>query len=201
MIDCIAYANSCSGFIGAVAVLIRCISANNTGSNSDGFGGTTTGTGMGANQGGIILDHCIAYTNGRDGFRFNSDIITGGIFENCIAYGNVGKDINCLGAFTAGGFFPFSNFYATNTNYQTVFDPTSAGVLTADPTVAGASNNFALNTTPGGGGAACVGAGFPGVLSVGGTGYATPGPLTPASGVATIPLTLQISDYIAIADI
>ena len=187
--DCIAYANSCSGFTGACAILVRCISANNTGSTSDGFGGTTSGAGMGSNTGGLILDHCLAYTNGRDGFRFNNPIVTPIIFENCISYGNTGKDIDCLGALTIGAMENNYNGYATTTNYQAGLNDI---VLTADPTVAGASNNFALNSTAGGGGA-LAGLGFPGVLTVGGTGYATPGPLDP-KGTSTVALSVSIQD-------
>ena len=53
--------------------------------------------------------------------------------------------------------FNFNIAYVTSSNY-------TAGpgdvVLSGDPTTAGASNNFALNSTAGGG-AACAGAGFP----------------------------------------
>lgn len=184
VIDCIAYANSGTGFAGAVMVAIRCISANNTGSSSDGFGGTSTTNGIGINTGSVVLDHCLAYSNGRDGFRISGTgaaLVTPVVFGNCIAWGNTGKDIDCIETLTAGAMFNFNNAYVTSTNY-------TAGpgdvTLSADPTVAGATNNFALNSTAGGG-TSCKAAGFPGVLAIGGTGYADIGALQSQGSVTT----------------
>ena len=36
---------------------------------------------MGGNTGGLILDHCIAYNNGRYGFRFGTTLTTSGHFR------------------------------------------------------------------------------------------------------------------------
>ncbi len=169
LIDCVAYANSATGFLGSTGILIRCISANNTGASSDGFAS------LGSNTNASILDHCLAYSNGRDGFHINGAIVTPLVLANCVAWGNSGKDINWVDAFTAGALVTYCNFYATSTNYVAGFGDV---VLSGDPTVAGGSNNFALNNTAGAG-AAVRGAGFPGVLAVGGTGYASGGPLDP----------------------
>lgn len=162
-IECVAYANTGPGFSAAVGLFLRCISANNTGGSSDGFGSA-----LSSNSRYCILINCLAYANGRDGFRFNSSITCTTIVQNCISYGNSGKDFQCVtnlphvGSLTAD-----YNAYVTSTNWTAgAHDVTLSG----DPTTAGGSNNFALNNTAGAG-AACRAAGFPGVLTIGGTGY------------------------------
>lgn len=169
-IECVAYANTASGFIGEDFIAIRCISANNTGGTSDGFG---SANGLAHNVPYMILDHCFAYTNGRHGFNFSNGFVCLVHLNNCISWGNASKDLNFPGTWTGGGITNDYNFYATNTGYVAGAHDV---VLTGDPTVAGASNNFALNNTAGAG-AACRAAGFPGVMAVGGTGYIDGGPL------------------------
>ena len=175
-IDCQAIANASVGFQGNSWVGIRCLSANNTGANGDGFR-------FGANIGGIFLDSCLAYANGRDGYRW-VDPETWIVCRNCIGYGNAGFQFNSAGAALVFGSLTFDyNFYggggAGNLNGLTAgpHDHT----LSADPTTAGVSNNFALNNTAGGG-AVVRGNAFPGTLQLGGTGSAAGGPLQPSAG-------------------
>lgn len=169
--ECVAYSNTGTGFLASVGQFVRCISANNSGGTSDGFGGTN---GLGKNSGYCTLDHCLAYSNGRDGYRFGSAIQCAVSFENCLAWGNAGKDLNAdTNVIPAGGITNDYNAYVTIANVTAgAHDVTLSG----DPTVAGGSNNFALNNTAGAG-AAARGAGFPGVLMVGGTGFADIGPI------------------------
>lgn len=176
-IDCIAYANTNTGFAGKDFVAIRCISANNTGGSTDGFGGS-----MGNNTGCMILEGCVAYGNGRHGFNFASALVTPVFMENCVGYSNASKDINYAGTVTPSSITSDYNFYGTQTGYTA---NTHDVVLTVDPFVAGASNNFALNNTASGG-AAVRGVGYPGVLGVGGTGYHDGGALQHQDPVATV---------------
>lgn len=70
---------SVSGFnASTTCVLMRCISHDNSGSNSSGF--TTSGGGA------IVLDGCIADTNGAAGFNLGSTFIN--VFRGCEAYNN-----------------------------------------------------------------------------------------------------------------
>jgi len=188
-IECIAYSNTGVGFTVQASILIRCISANNSGGSSDGFGGASP---MNGNAGDLVVYQCLAYANGRDGFRFGSSIVKPVVFVNNIAWGNSGKDILFVtNQPVAGSVFADYNALVTNTLYPSgAHDVT----LTGDPTVAGGSNNFALNNTAGAG-AACRAAGFPGVLTVGGTGYADLGPLqhqdTPSTTTVIVAPTIN----------
>jgi hypothetical protein len=76
-----------------------------------------------------------------------------------------------------------SNAYRANTSgaLNNLSPGTGDVTLSADPFVNRAGNNFALNSTAGGG-TACKGAGFPGALQIGGTGHIDIGPLQSASG-------------------
>lgn len=144
----------------------RCIAANNSGTAADGFG-------VGAAARPSILINCISYNNGRDGFNLSSSASYPILILNCISVSN-----------TAWGFInnqgvvfnidSLVNFCAHYNNGSGEFSgiPAGAGcvLLTGDPFVNGASNNFALNLTSGAG-AACRAAGFPGTLNVGGIGF------------------------------
>lgn len=174
LIDCQAIGNSNNGFLGAVSVWIRCISANNTGVTSDGFQFST-------NTGGVFMDSCLAYGNGRDGFRLvNPDTYI--VMRNCIAWGNTGVNFNSAGGTLTLGALTFDyNFYGGGgSNLNGITAGPHDHTLSADPTTAGASNNFALNNTAGGG-AVVRGNAFPGALQLGGTGAAAGGPLQPTA--------------------
>lgn len=176
-IDSIAYDNTNVGFSasGANASFIRCIADSNTGASSDGFAQS------GQNA---AFANCVAYANGRDGFR-----ATGGgvVAENCLAESNtgfgylinnvnVGRLLNCGTYLNTGGAVSLgTGKFVYNTN---------AIVGSASFFTNAAGQDFSLNTTAGGGAAARA-AGFPGVLTVGGTGYLDLGALQhadPAGG-------------------
>jgi len=182
---CEAYSNSCPGYRSTVSgtVLSFSITYNNTGASSDGV--------VSATAGGYFVN-CVAYNNGRDGFRLG-DIATG---INSIAEGQ-----------TAGGAFGFSAGGATRYgvsmlncaayNNTTNFDTTrltgdivNSITGTASFFVDASNNNFALNTAAGGG-ALARNAGYPGAFPRGTTtGYAsvgavTPPPLFPANRIFT----------------
>lgn len=165
--NCIAYDNTVIGFsLGNNCFLIRCIADTNTGAGSDGFQ-------FSGAIGSTI--NCVAYANGRDGFRaVASFTIT---FQNCIAETNAG-----FGYIIASG--------AVNTvlNNCASFNNTSgatSGTFTATVSfVTGtgsfftnaAGQDFSLNNTAGAGALARA-TGYPGVLPVGGTGFSDIGAL------------------------
>lgn len=149
---------------GAV-ICVGCIVANNSTGGKPGFLVTVS-------QNQFICINCVAYNNTGDGFNINSAGYGNITLLNCIAYGNGGYGINIIsGPVPLGYTFNF-NGYGSNTSGN--LNNANAGyndvTLTANPFVNGASNNFALNSTAGGG-ASLRGTGFPGVLGLGGTGY------------------------------
>jgi hypothetical protein len=79
--------------------LLRCISHDNTGSNSDGFFIRSPATLIG----------CISDSNGRKGFGVSlADTAGSSIFLNCDAYNNASDGVD-LSATTAGDLFIFEN--------------------------------------------------------------------------------------------
>ena len=162
------FQNSCS-------VCTYCIAANNNGNvNVDGFGNTNA-AGI---PGSIILINCIGYNNGRDGVRLG---VSGTVqtyatqIINSIFVNNAGYGINnSSGTTLVSGveYLNYNSFY-NNTlgNYNALpSGPNDILTLTSDPFVNGASNNFILNNTINSG-AALKNVGYPGVLTIGGTGY------------------------------
>ena len=170
-IFCVAYANPSTGFSGLGGVLSYCISANNTGAGSHGFL-------SGGGDGPTLIDHSLAYGNAGDGFHITSPGETVGQITNSIAYGNGAYGIDAASVIPTGLYYFNNNAYGGNTsgNLHNVAAGTNDVTLSGDPTVAGVSNNFALNNTAGAG-AACRSVGFPGVLQAGGTGFTDIGPL------------------------
>ena len=173
---CVAYGNAVTGFglgegqAGPGSVCWGCISANNSGASSDGFQITQ-------DQGNAGLFNCVAYGNGRDGFRLTSGGYGSLTVMNNISHGNSAYGINYTNGALASSAALFNwNAYGGNTTanlYQLTAGPNDV-TLTASPFVDGASNNFALS---GGGITAVGGLGFPGVLNAGGTGYLDMGAL------------------------
>lgn len=164
---CVAYDNTVTGFAGTQGLwYVNCISDSNSGASSDGFA-SSSGTALNAHW-----VNCVAYNNGRDGFRFSA--ARGGIFVNCIAEDNAGWGfngvnvngntlINCAGYSNTSGESTFGSG-VNNNNYNFV---TGGGSFFTNA----ASQNFALNNT-GGAGAAARAAGAPGAFPViGTTGY------------------------------
>jgi hypothetical protein len=173
---CVAIANTTVGFeynntanAQSGAMCVFCISANNTGGTTDGF------LGNGASYGTIRCFGCVAYGNGRDGYRFTCTTESQIVLIDSIFVNNSGYGVNNTGStcgLAAGNFITLNNAYYNNTTSDRNNFPTGPGdiTLTASPFVNGAGNNFALNNNSGGG-ASLRAAGFPGVLQAGGTGY------------------------------
>jgi hypothetical protein len=187
-VNCIAYACPAIGFSGSGGVLTGCIAGNNTGTGQHGFL-------MGGADGPMLVDRCLAYGNGGDGFHISSPGEIVGQITNCISYGNGAFGINAGAALPSPGLY-YLNYNAYGGNTSGNLNNVTAGAndvsLSADPTTAGASNNFALNSAAGGG-AAVKGAGFPGVLQAGGTGHIDIGPLQSAAIGTTVVVTQQIT--------
>ncbi len=190
---CVASGNACPGFVssdGTGSSYDFCISANNTGASSDGFqyAGGTNST--------VRFKHCTAYNNGRDGIRFTAAAgPDGASVLNCILVNNAGYGINStstnwsVGPAAAQSYLLLMNYNAYYGNGTAAYNQLPAGAndvtLTGDPFVAGASNNFQLNGTLGAG-AACLSAGFPGALQLGGSGAASIGTLQGGSSGAVV---------------
>lgn len=175
-VDCVATGNTnCIGFNldGSLHTLIRCVAANSTGASSHGF---VLGATFGTNS---WLVNCLSYAMGGSGINISATANSAdGLFIlNSIFYGNSGFGI------TSGSLYNWNNanFNAFGANTSGARNNFAAGpndiTLTADPTVAGASNNFALNTTAGGG-ALLRATGVPGaLLGTATTGFLDVGPV------------------------
>lgn len=189
-IDCVATGIDTTGsgisFTGAEGACIRCIAGNNTG-----HGGAQKGISVTSNQ--FTCSNCVTYGNGGDGMYFDCTSICTLTLENLISYGNTGCGIN-FQIVSGPAITENNNSYGGNTGGNLCGNATAGAndvILTADPFVAGASNNFALNSTSGGG-ASVKAKGFPGVLNVGGTGFLDMGALQTqapaAAGTVGFPL-------------
>jgi hypothetical protein len=162
------YNNSANSQGGAMCVF--CISANNTGSTTDGFLGSS-----GGDYGSIRCLGCVAYGNGRDGYRWactstSQPVIVDSVFVNNSGYG-INNTVSACDL-SAANLITLNNAFYGNTSGASQNWPTGPGdmTLTGSPFVNGASNNFALNNTSGAG-ASLRAAGFPGTPLAGGTGY------------------------------
>lgn len=161
-VDCVAYDNTVTAFSGTGdAKWVRCIADSNSGATTDGFIFTTGNSSI----------NCVAYNNGRDGFRTSQDSVS---FENCIAESNAGVGINVISALDS---ILFINNATFGNGGGGIVTGAGKGIINMNP-VAGASTfftnaaaqDFSLNNVAGGG-AAARNAGYPGVLPVGGTGF------------------------------
>lgn len=74
-----------AGFLLTTATAVRCVSHDNSGSNTDGFT-TASGSAM------VTLINCIADTNGRRGFSINVNGVIGVLIQ-CDAYNNASHGI------------------------------------------------------------------------------------------------------------
>jgi len=164
-----------AGFnITAAAVLKRCVSHDNTGSNSSGFVITPTvpvtligciadtngqhgfsGTGIGP----VVLQNCIASANTSDGAR-HADATCAWDVENCIFSTNGGygftSTANAGDELVNNAFRSNTSGQTNNTNADLV---TGSVTLTGDPFTDAANGDFTLNNTSGAG-ASCRGAGI-----------------------------------------
>ena len=175
--------NNCPGFefnsLSGVFSCTFCIAANNIGSTADGFYSTSTS----AYQSVMSLVASASYGNGGSGVNMAAAGVIAYNIRNSAIYGNTGSSIkNSAGPQGYSLNFDY-NAYASGTLSNVKAGPHDV-ILTADPFVNGASLNFALNSTAGGG-AALKAAGFPGALQAGGTGYISIGPLQPQASSST----------------
>ena len=181
---CESYSNTVSGFATA-GFQAFCLSYNNSGSTSDGFTLASAPA---------VLVGCVAYNNGRDGFRCSSQEAF--VFINCIAEGTNAASTNGFNATTAGVGAGVSRIncaaYNNATNVAANITGPSVGNVIGTGTffVNAASGNFALNSTSTGGGL-IKSLGLPGAFPAGtSTGYIDVGavqspPMAPLARVFT----------------
>lgn len=147
---------------------INCIAGNISGASSDGWDI------QGNSQGPTVLDGCIAYSCGRDGFRWLSSAFGnyGNHYSNLISVLNTGVGFNnTLTAIPSGGIYiDYCYTYGNGTQVTGLTLGSHCVAGSGDPFVAGVSNNYAINSTAGSG-AAARGAGYPGVTPFFGTGF------------------------------
>lgn len=141
---CTAHDNTVAGFNASTGcILVRCLSASNSGATSDGFT-------MSAN--GAECVNCTAYNNGRDGFRFLPGAAHND-FINCLAVGNAGWGFNASATGDACRLFACA--HATNAgggvNTSLITRTTGTVALSSDPLMAAATGNYGLNNLGGAG--------------------------------------------------
>lgn len=174
--QCSANANASPGFVAngganTYTFLVGAISANNTGASSDGFQVNNSTSSSES----FVCEGCIAYNNGRDGLRAataaSSDAMT---FRNSIFVSNAGYGINSTATDWSGGGLDldYNAFYNNTLGARNQVAVGAHDVtLTADPFTNGASVDFSLNSTSGGG-TALKAVGYPGAyFNLGTTGY------------------------------
>jgi hypothetical protein len=154
-VGCIAHDNTFIGFgLGAGTYIINCISESNSGAASDGFAFSASATRS-------VCMNCVAYNNGRDGFRCDADAV---FLINCIAEDNAGWGFNDLNQ--AAIIFDACSGFSNGSGEITIgtgklarsidFDTTASSAFTD-----AANGDFSLNNTAGAG-ADQRGAGKPG---------------------------------------
>ncbi len=173
---CRATGGTTEGIELANAPCFYCIADSNTGIATDGF--NVAGYNNGYNS---YCLGCIAYKNGRDGFRFTQVVQPNGqtVLMNSISVLNTGNGISNTGAAVAAGALVMDyNAVYSNTagNYHNLTAGTHDVLMTADPFVNGTAGDFTLNNAPGGG-AAIRTTGFPGHTPMGKFGAQGIGPV------------------------
>lgn len=156
---CEAYSNTVGGFFAnsTGGSTSNCLAYGNSGGSSDGF---ISGTQEQFYQG------CVAYNNGRDGFRIGN-----GFTVNCIAEANVGKGFNRSSvAQVSGMIINCATYNNTGGAIDTVSFPFVSGLVAGSGSffTNAAGGDFSLNNTAGAGAAARA-AGYPGVYPSGTT--------------------------------
>lgn len=154
----------------------------------------------------LIVQNCAIINNVTDGITSTigaSTVGSGIISYNTIYDSNGGYGINTGPSNNfSGPPIGACNAFRSNTSGARNVYPVLAGdiTLTADPFTNRSGGDFSLNSTTGGG-AACKGAGFPGVLQIGGTGSLDIGPLQSGGGGGTvIVVNQQQTNYIVRED-
>ncbi len=153
---CVAASNAASGFgvLNPGAVLVDCLSVNNSGSSSDGFD-------LGNSN---LAVNCTAYGNGQHGFNGSSAL---NVLINCLSVANTGYGFtatttednnylyNCAGEGNGSGNINTANILPANT--------LGFLALTGNPINNAGSNDFSLNSNSGAG-ASCRAAGLLGAF-------------------------------------
>jgi len=154
---CVSADNPCKGFrmvSGTPPTLIGCISYGHTGGSGRGFSEESTGSRFYA---------CVAYDCSQDGICLdggNAGLAT--CIHNCILAENGGYGINSTSTNYTDCPSDHNAFYSNTSGLRNNWTAGAADVtLSADPFTDGASGDFSLNATAGGG-ADCRAAGFPG---------------------------------------
>lgn len=135
----------------------------------------------------VVCVNTALVSNGSDGLQQTQESSGsyGTLLANCIIFGNggFGVDLGTSGQLLA---IDYCNAYGSNTSGDTNHwtKGTGAVALSGSPFTNASGGDFSLNSTSGEG-AACKGAGFPGVLQVGGTGHIDIGPLQSSGGGST----------------
>jgi len=148
---CEAFGNTATGFSCSNASLHSCLSYDNTGATSDGFTNPSLTS--------AHFFNCIAYNNGRDGFRnTGGSLVSRLILQNCIAEDNVGIGINAVNTQYPSIAIRCSVF---NNGTDTAGGLTEVDTLTPGSSVFtnAAAGDFSLNNT-GGAGATLRAAGY-----------------------------------------
>jgi hypothetical protein len=126
-VACEAYANTASPFT-SVTNCVDCLSYNNTGASTDGFGNG-------------YLFNCVAYGNGRDGFRPIQAV-------NCHAEANAGVGFSLN---SRGGLLLNCSGYNNTGGLRAAGDPSTASglvtVTSGSVFTNAAGNDFSLNAT------------------------------------------------------
>jgi hypothetical protein len=175
-VDCVAHDNTGPGFncSGNGSVFVRCIADTNIGAPNDGFISSSEN---------VTFVNCVAYNNGRDGFRLTDC----GLLINCIAETNTTTGFNLNSANVVGTRVRTCAYYGNGTNISlgTIRNVVEEGSITGSGSffTDAPNSDFSLNATAGGG-AACRAAGYPGVLPFGGTGKIDVGALQHADPVS-----------------
>jgi hypothetical protein len=136
--------------------------------------------------GGVTLIGNAFVSNTSDGFAYDSGGtgIKAFFVQNNIFWGNGGWGININTGIAPGPIALFTNAFGSNTSGTHQWGTSNGAMdvgditLTATPFNNAASGDFSLNSTAGGG-ALVRGAGFPGTLTYGGTGYISLGAVQP----------------------
>lgn len=165
--NCVAYSNTFHGFRfsgGGSGGAFQCLSYSNSGATSDGY--------MVDANADSIVENCVSYANGRDGFRLDSALA---VLINCIAESNTGVGFNFSASNPRQGqMFNCAGFSAgTNVNLGTGNFITNTGFITGTGSffTNAASGDFSLNATAGAG-LTLRATGLPGLFPVGlTTGY------------------------------
>ena len=157
---CYIHGNTTTGVIstsGAIA-FYNTISAANTGASSDGF----------QLNGVCYAFNCVAYGNGRDGFRLNTAPST---LVNCVAESNTGIGFSTTSS--AGGGFMMATAAYSNTGGDWVFSSVSVKLMFVTQILGSGSfftnaagGDFSLNSTAGAG-ALLRASGYPGTYPAG----------------------------------